>query len=259
MSGGQPVSSVRSVSPAPRRTSQPGATGRASAPACREMRPHAYGGESPPGHDAGMYVNRSPSGHDRSLAASAYELQRAAGNLQKHAASLGSCRDALEPSKIAARCLVEECSDRLAIRLSRSASSCASGRTNTSGERTDTSSIAMRPTSPPDRVIRSNVQRRATSSSPPGRRFHFEADPRDDLGDLVASGKIARLLPAPEDPHAAFVDRDRRGPRAPPTLRTNTQPIIAPSTAARSPRSSERKASAVRPDRLGDCCETRRR
>ena len=65
------------------------------------------------------------------------------------AAICGTELPTLDANKIAARSRVAKCLASLARRLSRRASSCASGLTNTSGGRTTTSLIAMRPHSPP--------------------------------------------------------------------------------------------------------------
>jgi hypothetical protein len=50
-------------------------------------------GETPAGQDAGMPPSRPSSLAERSLAASAHELQRAAGDLQKHASDASASND----------------------------------------------------------------------------------------------------------------------------------------------------------------------
>src|SRR3954454_16708507 len=69
-----------------------------------------------------------------------------------------------DANKIIARTRVQRCLAPVESRFSRWASCADSGRTNTSGGRTTTSTIAIRPHSPPQRRFRSNVQARATSA-----------------------------------------------------------------------------------------------
>src|SRR3954451_5158594 len=71
-----------------------------------------------------------------------------------------------DANKIIARTRVERCLAVVESRFSRWASCPDSGRTNTSGGRTTTSTIAMRPHPPPQRHFRSNVQARATRLPP---------------------------------------------------------------------------------------------
>jgi hypothetical protein len=75
----------------------------------------------------------------------------------------GADNSVAEASKIIARTRVERCLALIESRLSRRASCGDNDRTNTSGGRTTTSLIAMRPHSPPRRRFRSNLQARPTS------------------------------------------------------------------------------------------------
>jgi len=50
---------------------------------------------------------------------------------------------------------------------------------------------------------------RALGHRHPGRRFIFETAPRDDPAGFVDGGEVVGRLTAPQDPHAALVDRDR--------------------------------------------------
>jgi hypothetical protein len=110
-----------------------------------------------------------------------------------------------------------------------------------------------------DRALSAGLEAlsRALARHHPGRRFIFEAAPRDDRAGLVDGGEIVGRLALPKDPDAALVDRDRLWAGGPPTFRTNTQPIIARSTAARSRRGRPRYASTVNPESCGNSCDAR--
>jgi hypothetical protein len=87
------------------------------------------------------------------------------GSVRHISAICGADILTFDANKIAARCLVDSCLARLADRLSRTASSCNSGLTNTSGGRIITSTIEMRPNSPRTARFRSNNPSRPTSAS----------------------------------------------------------------------------------------------
>src|SRR3954469_9345535 len=96
------------------------------------------------------------------------------------AAICGTELPTLDASRIAARCRVATCLALLARLFSATASSCASGLTNTSGGRITTSTVEMRPHSPPTADFRSNLRRRATSRT------------RDHRRDIAGRATLAR-------------------------------------------------------------------